>query len=194
MKLQGRGKLVGIGFAMSAIAIGALAPAAQAATDPTNVTVTAAELTLGAISVGDFGSVTLDGTVNTATAAMPAFTADDSRGSGAGWSITIGATEFAEWDGTAYVASGKTIGTSRTLLGNATSAKNDETSSTAPTMTAGDYTLDAGSAVKIASAAADGSGMGSYTITPGAVSLTVDADTYARNYRSDVTVSLTSGP
>lgn len=193
-KIQGRGRLVGVTFAMSAIAIGALAPAAQATTDPTNVTVTAAELTLGTVSVGDFGSVTLDGTVNTTTATMPAFAVDDSRGSGAGWSVTIGATEFAEWSGTAYVASGKTIGASHTLLGHATVAKNDATSSTAPTMTAGDYTLDAGSAVKIASAAADGSGMGSYSITPGALSLTIDADTYARNYRSDVTVSLTSGP
>lgn len=125
---------------------------------------------------------------------MDAFSINDSRGSGAGWSVTIGATEFAEWDGSAYVASGKTIGASRTSLGNATIAKTDETSSTPATMTAGDYTLDAGSAVKIASADANGSGMGSYTITPGAVSLTVDADTYARNYRSDVTVSLTSGP
>lgn len=200
MKLRGRGSLVGVVFAMSAIAIGALAPAAHAAADPTNVTVTAAELTLGAISVGDFTAVTLDGTVNTTTAAMAAFTVDDSRGSGAGWNVTIGATEFTEWDSTlnagagGYVTSGKTIGTSRTLLGNATAAKNDATSSATPTMTAGDYTLDAGSAVEIASAAADGSGMGSYTITPGAVSLTVDADTYARNYRSDVTVSLTSGP
>lgn len=194
MKVQKRGSLVGVAFAMSAIGLAAFAPVAQAAGDPTNVTVTAAEITLGAISVGDFGAVTLDGTVNTTTATMAAFSVNDSRGSGAGWSVTIGATEFAEWDGSAYVANGKTIGASRTSLGNATVAKTDETSSAAPTMTAGAYTLDAGSAVKIASAAADGSGMGSYTITPGAVSLTVDADTYARNYRSDVTVSLTSGP
>lgn len=194
MKVQRRGSLLGVAFAMTAVGIAALAPAAQAAADPTNVTVTAAEITLGAISVGDFAAVTLDGTVNTTAATMAAFSVSDSRGSGAGWNVTIGATEFAEWNGTAYVVSGKTIGASRTSLGNATVAKIDDTSSTAPTMTAGAYTLDAGSAVKIASAAADGSGMGSYSITPGAVSLTVDADTYAANYRSDVTVSLTSGP
>lgn len=194
MKVRNRGSLVGAAFAMSAVAIAAVAPAAHAADDPTNVTVTAAEITLGAISVGDFTAVTLDGTANTTTATMAAFSIDDARGSGAGWNVTIGATEFAEWDGAAYVVDGKTLGTSRTSLGNATAAKNDATSSAVPTMTAGDYTLDAGSAVKIAAAAADGSGMGSYTITPGAVSLMVDADSYARNYRSDVTVSLTSGP
>ena len=194
MKVKGRGRLVGAAFAMSALAVAAMAPAAHAAADPTNVTVTAADFTLGAISVGDFGAVTLDGTANTTTATMAAFSVDDSRGSGAGWSVTIGATEFAEWDGSTYVTGGKTIGASRTSLGTAGVAKVDATSSTPPTMTAGAYTLDAGSAVKIASAAADGSGMGSYTITPGTVSLTVDADTYARNYRSEVTVSLTSGP
>jgi hypothetical protein len=79
-------------------------------------------------------------------------------------------------------------------MATATVAKADTTSSTPPTMTSGAYTLDAGSAVKIASSAADGTGMGSYTITPGAVTLTVDADTYARNYRSDVTVTLATGP
>ena len=194
MKDRRTGKLVGVALAVSALGIGALAPSAQAAEDPTNVTVTGAELILGSVAIGDFGSVALDGTVNTTTATMAAFSVNDSRGSGAGWSVTIGATEFAEWDGSAYVASGKTIGASRTSLGNATVAKTDETSSAVPTMTAGAYTLDAGSAVKIASAAANGTGMGSYDITPGLVSLTVDADTYARNYRSDVTVTLATGP
>ncbi len=181
-------------FGLSAIAVSAVAPAANAAADNTNVSVTAADLTLGAIAIGDFAGVALDGTVNTSTATMTAFDVTDARGSGAGWNVTIGATEFAEWNGTAYVTGGKTVGASRVSMATATVAKVDSTSSTPPTMTAGAYTLDAGSAVKIASAAADGSGMGSYTITPGSVTLTVDADTYARNYRSDVTVTLASGP
>ena len=193
MRIHGKGRLVAVAFAMSAVGIAALVPAAQAAGDPTNVTVTAAEISLGAISVSDFGAVTLDGTANTTSATMAAFSVNDARGSGAGWNVTIAATEFAEWDGSAYVDGGKTLGTSRTSLGNATVAKIDETSSNVPTMTAGVYTLDAGAAVEIASAG-EGEGMGTYTITPGAVSLTVDADAYARNYRSDVTVSLTSGP
>ena len=203
MKVQRRGSLLGIAFAMTALGIAALAPTAQAAGDATNVTVTAANLTLGAIAVGDFAGVTLDGTVNSTTATMSAFDVNDSRGTGAGWNVTIGATEFKEWDSTlnagagGYVTSGKTIGTSRTSMATATVALADATSSAAPTMTAGAYTLDAGSAVKIASAAADGTGMGSYTITPGGangVTLTVDADTYAKAYRSDVTVTLATGP
>lgn len=194
MKERRTGRAVGVALAMSAVGIVALAPTAQAAEDQTNVAVIAADLTLGSIAIGDFGPVTLDGTVNTTTATMAAFSVNDSRGSGAGWSVTIGATEFAEWDEGAYVADGKTIGASRTSLGNATVAKSDATSSTAPTMTSGAYTIDAGSAVKVASAAADGTGMGSYQITPGTVTLTIDADTYARDYRSEVTVTLATGP
>lgn len=197
MKAAGKCKLVGATLAISALAVGSFAPAAHAAADATDVTVTAANLTLGTIAVGNFTGVTLDGTVNTSTATMTAFDVNDSRGTGAGWNVTIGATEFKEWDGTAYVTTGKTIGASRVSMATATVAKADATSSTAPTMTAGAYTLDAGSAVKIASAAADGSGMGSYTITPGGtngVTLTVDADTYAKTYRSDVTVTLATGP
>lgn len=197
MKATGRDRFAGIVLALSALAVGAAAPAAHAAADDTNVTVSASNLTLGTIAIADFTGVTLDGTVNSTTTTMTAFDVNDSRGTGAGWNVTIGATEFAEWNGTAYVTGGKTIGTSRTSMTTATVAKADATSSTAPTMTAGAYTLDAGSAVKIASAAADGTGMGSYTITPGGsngVSLTVDADTYAKAYRSDVTVTLATGP
>lgn len=203
MKATGKGKFAGVALALSALAVGAAAPAAHAAGDDTNVTVSGSNLTLGTIAIADFTGVTLDGTVNTTTTTMTAFDVNDSRGTGAGWNVTIGATEFAEWDSTlnagagGYVASGKTIGTSRTSMATATVAKSDATSSTEPTMTAGAYTLDAGSAVKIASAAADGTGMGSYTITPGGsngVSLTVDADTYAKAYRSDVTVTLATGP
>lgn len=200
MKAAGRCKLVGVALAVSALAVGAFAPAAHAAADPTNVTVTAADLTLGTIAIGDFAGVTLNGTVRSTTATMTAFSVNDSRGTGAGWNVTIGSTEFKEWDSTlnagagGYVTAGKTIGTSRTSMATATVAKADSTSSAPPTMTAGAYTLDAGSAVKIASAAADGTGMGSYTVTPGGVTLTVDAKTYAKTYRSDVTVTLATGP
>ena len=203
MRLRGKGRLAGVAVALTALAVGAAAPAAYAAGDNTDVTVTAADLTLGTIAIDDFTGVTLDGTVNSTTTTMAAFDVNDSRGTGAGWNVMIGATEFAEWDSTlnagagGYVPSGKTIGASRTSMATATVAKADATSSTEPTMTAGAYTLDAGSAVKIASAATDGTGMGSYTITPGGsngVALTVDADTYAKTYRSDVTVTLATGP
>ena len=57
MKAGNKGKLAGVGLALTALAISVAAPAYAADTD---VTVTAANLTLGAIAVGDFAGVTLD--------------------------------------------------------------------------------------------------------------------------------------
>ena len=46
----------------------------------------------------------------------------------------------------------------------------------------------------MASAAADGSGQGSYVFTPGLLTLSVPASAYAGTYTSTVTVSVISGP
>ena len=68
------------------------------------------------------------------------------------------------------------------------------TSSGVPTIIAGPYTIDSGSAVKIASAAAD-NGMGVYNFTQGGtLTLSIPANAYAASYRSEVTVSAVSGP
>ncbi|MDP9387953.1 MAG: hypothetical protein M3Q48_08475, partial [Actinomycetota bacterium] len=70
------------------------------------------------------------------------------------------------------------------------------TTSGDPTMTAGAYTVDAGSAVKIASAAVD-AGMGKYDISFAAgadLTLSIPASAYAKTYRSDVTLTLASTP
>lgn len=182
----------------SAIAVAMTASVAHA--DDTNVTVTGASLTLGSISTGDFGGITLDGAAQTTTATMDAFSVTDARGTGDGWNVTVSAGSFKEYEAGAYVTDGKTLGTSRFTMAAASAAKVDSTSSAVPTMTSGTYTLDADSnsdgtseAVKIASAAT-GDGMGSYTITPGQLGLSVPANVYAKTYRSDVTVTLSTGP
>ena len=174
---------------------GVFAPAALA--DDANVVVTGGSLAITtAPTAGDFSGVTLDGTAKTTTASLDNFQVNDARGSGAGWNVTVQATQFAEHDGTGYVASGKTLPTSSLSLANATVASPDTTSAD-PTMTAGAYTVDAGSAVKIASAAVD-TGMGKYDIsfaaTAADLTLTVPATAYAKTYRSDVTLTLASTP
>lgn len=182
----------------SALVVGATAPSALA--DDTNVTVTGGSLSLGSITTGDFGGVTLNGTAQSTTATMNAFTVTDARGTGLGWNVTISASSFKEYASGAYVESGKTLGASRFTMAQASAAKVDSSSSAIPSMTSGTYTLDADSnadgtseAVKIASAAT-GDGMGSYTVTPGQLSLSVPANVYAKTYRSDVTVTLSTGP
>jgi hypothetical protein len=163
------------------------------AADPTDVVVAAGGLAISTIAVGDFAGVTLDGTAKTTTATMDGFNVNDARATGAGWNVTVQATQLAEHNGTAYVASGKTLAANSLSMPAPTVAANGTTSA-APSMTGGPYTIDAASAVKIASAATD-AGMGSYDFTQGgSLTLSVPTSTYARTYRSDVTVSVVSGP
>lgn len=149
-------------------------------------------------AAADFSAVTLDGAAKTTTAAVDAFEVNDARGTGAGWNVTVQATQMKEWDSTlnsgagGYVASGKTLPASSLALSAPTVAA-DGTSSAAPSITSGPYTIDAGSAVKVASAAAD-AGMGKFDFSASTLTLSVPASSYAKTYRSDVTVSLNTGP
>ncbi|MDQ4126309.1 MAG: WxL domain-containing protein [Actinomycetota bacterium] len=183
-----------------AVATATVGLAAPARADDTNVTVTGASLALGSITTGDFGGVTLNGAAQTTTGTMSAFSVTDSRGTGVGWNVTVSASAFKEYASGSYVEGGRTLGTSRFTMGQASAAKSDSSSSGLPTMTSGTYTLDADTnadgtseAVKIASAAT-GDGMGAYSVTPGQLSLSIPASAYAKTYRSDVTVTLSTGP
>lgn len=174
--------------------IGALAVPASAA-DETNVIITGGSLSITNPTVADFSGVTLDGQAQSATATMDGFSATDARATGAGWNVTVGASQFAEWDGTQYVASGHTLPASSLSMPQVSVAKGSGTSSALPSITTGPYTIDSGSSVEIASAAADGSGMGDYDFTQGgSLTLSVPASAYATTYRSTVTVSVATGP
>lgn len=200
MKLR---RMAAVGAA-SAVLVGGMVSSAMAQ-DATDVTVSGStDLAITNPAAGNFTGITLDGSVKTTHATFDNITATDARGTGAGWNVTVQGTQFAEHNGTSYVEDGKTLPTSSLAMAGVTITKADSTSSTVPTATAGPYTLDAGSAVKIASAAANGTGMGSYTFTQGdldsgtsgsqPLKLTVPASAYAKTYRSDVTVSVISGP
>lgn len=191
MKLR---KIAAIGAA-TAVLVGIVAGPASAA-DDTNVTVTGGTLSMTAFTAGDFAGVTLDGTTKATTATVDAFSVTDATGTGAGWKLTAQATQFAEWDSTsgAYVVSGKTLPVNSLDLSALTATANGTTSS-APTMTAAADIDNGTGAVKFASAAVD-EGMGKYDIGggTGALNLSIPASTYAKSYRSDVTVTLASTP
>jgi hypothetical protein len=176
------------------------APAAIAA-DATGVTVTGGTLSITVDPVvGDFTGVTLDGTAKTTTATFAGFEVNDARGSGAGWNVTVQGTQFAEYDSTLNAGAGGLVTGGKTLAPNSLSlavptVAPDGTTSTRPAITDGPYTIDAASAVKIASAAAD-TGMGKYDFTQAATPLTlsIPSTAYAKTYRSTVTVSTVTGP
>ena len=190
------GRLAATSIAATAVCTAAFAPSAFAA-DTSDVTVTGGSLGITADpTVGNFGAVTLDGTAKTTTAAFDGFEVNDARGSGAGWNVTVQATQFAEWDSdtSTYVVDGKTLAQNSLSMAAPTVAA-DGTSSAAPAIIGGPYSVDAGSAVKIASAAAD-TGMGKYDFTQAGTPLTlsIPASAYAKTYRSTVTVSTVTGP
>ena len=163
------------------------------ASDATDVTVTGGTLTITADpTVPNFTGVTLNGTAQTTTATLTTFEVNDARGSGAGWNVTVQGTQFKEHDGTIYVVSGKTLAVGSLSMAEPTVAQ-DGTTSASPSITSGPYTIDDASAVKIASAATD-TGMGKYDFSSTTFTLSIPAKTYATTYRSDVTVSVTTGP
>ena len=180
------------------IALGTALPT-FAAGDDTDVNVLAGSLAVTTPAAANFTSVTLDGTLKTTTAALATFTVTDARGNGAGWHVTAQATQFAEWDSTlnsgagGYKPSGRTI-PANSLTMTVPSVAANGTTSPAPTIASGPYTLDSGSAVSIASAAAD-EGMGIYDLGTTTLTLSLPpATTYAAPYRSTVTISVITAP
>jgi len=149
-------------------------------------------LSITAVGVSDFTPVTLDGTAQTTMAAIDNFTVSDTRAVNDGWNVAVQATQFKEWNGTGYVAEGNTLPTGSMSMPAPTVAARD-TPSPPPVITQGPYVID-GATVKIASASAE-TGVGTFDFTQtGPLSLTVPARAYAATYRSEITVSVSSGP
>ena len=189
---MGRAALV---LALALALTGAFAAAAFAAEDDTNLNVTGGSLTITDPAVGDFEGVALDGHATTTTATADGFSVTDATGSGDGWKVNVSATRFAEWSGTAYVQDGHQLPTSSLSLAQPTVLA-DGTTSAAPSIAEGPYAIDSGSAIPIASAAAD-AGMGEYDFSQAETPLTLSlpaATTYAVQYHSTVTFDVVTGP
>ena len=173
------GLLVGVFFAATTILGGTALAAAS-------VVLTGGTLTVTTPTVADFAGVTLNGSAQSTTASMGTFNVTDARGTGVGWNVTVQATQF--------TMTGHTLPMDSISMPAPTVAKIANSSGNLPSLTSGPYPIDHASAVKITSAAADGTGMGSYTYTPGALTLSIPANTYAGTYTSTVTVSVVTGP
>lgn len=175
--------------AAAAVALVAVGGAASAATS--EVVVSGGTLAMTAPSVGNFTGITLNGTAQTTSASVGTFSVDDPTGSGNGWKVTAQATQLKEYSTAGYVTNGKALPPSSLSLSAPTVTAAAGTTSTAPTTTGG--VLDAGGAVKIATAALE-TGMGKYDFSATTMTLSVPSDAFARTYRSDVTVTLASAP
>lgn len=161
--------------------------------DPTHVEIIGGSLTVGQPMVGDFEPVTLTGSAQDTSASMDPFDVVDATGTGAGWALTVQATRFAEVDSAgAYVDGGRTL-PAESLSMAAPTVSAEGTSSPPPSVAPGPYLIDGAGAVSLLSAATD-AGMGRFVVAPGGLTLSVPGDAYARTYRSDLTLSLVSGP
>lgn len=132
-----------------------------------------------------FGSVALTGAdANLPFAPTTPWRAMDARGTGAGWNITVSATDFTSALGGIAVANFKVQLLAAKIVRIA--------GNTSPTSGATTYQPLGATPLKLLSAAA-GQGMGTYDYTPD-FQLTVPAQTLAGTYQSVVTVSVNTGP
>jgi hypothetical protein len=128
-------------------------------------------------------SSTLDGTDQTASYS-PVLGVVDARGSGAGWNLTISATDFSD-------GSGHTLAPG-TVTG-AAQACHSGSSCTAATSSGISYPLTiTGTAAKIFNAAAT-TGLGNLDITP-TIQVAIPGNAYAGTYTSTVTLAAATGP
>ena len=128
-------------------------------------------------------SSTLDGTDQTATYA-PVLGVVDARGTGAGWNLTVAATNFS--DGSGHTLAPGTI----TGVTAACKAGNSCTAATSSGIT---YPLTVGgTSAKFFNAAAN-TGLGKIDVTP-TFSVSIPGNAYAGTYTSTVTLASVSGP
>jgi hypothetical protein len=143
-------------------------------------------------------TATLNGSLIKTTTNWTIADISDARGTGTGWNLSLALTQFKEFDtvNNVYVTNGKALATSSLKVSTVpTIAKKDATSSETTTIapvTLG-TAIDTGSPVKLLSAAVDG-GMGSYTFGNLGVELSIPANTYAKTYKTDATVTLNTAP
>jgi len=170
--------------------------AAMAATvyaETATVTVTSDSLSVTPDDVA-LSTVILDGSdkVSTSPYTSNAWTAEDARGTGAGWNVTITATDFSD-GGTNTIDISQSDQEFKIQIQDANISViygNTKPTSSVTSMTA--IPTTGGTPLKIVSAATN-TGMGSYNIPP-AFELEVRAETVAADYESTITVAINDGP
>ena len=156
------------------------------------VTITAGSLSVDANDVS-LSAVVLDGSDKTATSASGSnsWAAEDARGTGVGWHLTIDATDFTDAGKTINISAADQEFKIQLLDTNiAVVSGNTKPTSSVTSLTA---IPEAPAAALTFASAAVNEGMGSYTLNPN-FELEVPAETLVGNYSSTITVSAVSGP
>lgn len=182
---------------LSVFALGlALPTGAAAEIDTTSVALTAGTLSFTTAPLADnFASTTLTGATQTITTNYNDWRVKDARGSGAGWNVTMLASQFSDGGATP-----KTLPASSLKLKQPVVTVVDPLNlALPPVVTVGPYTLDGASAIKVASAAA-AAGQGEWNfdhanlVASKDLELTIPANASAATYTSTITSTLATGP
>ena len=177
----------------------ALPTGAAAATDQTSVNLTAGALSFTVAPTADnFADTALTGATQTITTNFNDWRVNDARGSGAGWNVTMQASQFSDGGATP-----KTLPTGSLKLKAPVVSKVDLLNPALPPVVtlspAPPWTIDGGSAVTVASAAA-GTGQGEWNfdqanlVASKDLELTIPADAAAATYTSTITSTLGVSP
>lgn len=168
---------------------GGVSHAATSTATAASVQVGGGNLSIAAVNpTVDFGTVTLSGSAQTVNKTVGDVNETDLTGTGAGWHVTVKASQFASGSYSLPVGSLQ-------LAAPTAITKTGGTTSAAPvTQTGAPWVIDTASAVPVLSAAT-GTGMGTYTSTFGGnLSLTVPANAYAGTYSSTLDWQIITAP
>ena len=137
-------------------------------------------------------AIALDGANQTSTGTLNSFTVTDARGTGLGWKVTVAASQFQlQGDSSKTLPNGSlTISRPSITAGTGSSSNPNRTADTAA-LTAID---GASNSYVIATAAAGGDGMGTYTVGSSNLALLIPANAWEGTYSGTVTVDISQAP
>ncbi len=188
-------KVVAAAFAILATLV--LSTSASAATDTTSVTLTGGALSFSTNpTADDFPATALTGATQNLAANFNDWRVMDARGSGAGWNVTMQASQFSDGGSNTLPAGSLKLKAPVTTPVDVLNLAVPPVVSLSP---APPWTLDGGSAVKVVSAlAATGQGEWNFDhanlVASKDLQLTVPADAAAGTYTSTITSTLSTGP
>jgi hypothetical protein len=194
--------LVALGTALPSLAAPTQGTSGGAAS-ATNLAVTGAPLTGGAIAFADFGvngtGVVLNGRQQTPTASFSFTDLVDASGAGTGWHLSLTLTPFVATAPAAAVTAGYALAPSSLTVRHAPIISLMDPTGSDPANIVPGLTVmtpldnSPATAVKLFQAPV-GEGMGAYSISPVDLALNVPANTYAATYTSTATVTLVNAP
>ncbi|MGI2327626.1 WxL domain-containing protein [Planococcus sp. YIM B11945] len=148
----------------------------------------AENVTMTGVSTSNFGMVQLSGATQTTTAQLDIASIIDARGTGDGWNVTVKAQPLS------LTEDGSVLSENKLTLAVPTVQKVDGGSSEVSTIATSGGNIDNANGVNILTAQGNG-GMGSFTIDPIAMTLTLlPKEVFSGNYSTTVSVELTNGP